>query len=104
MTKPIEEYYLRDHGDGNGWQVTAKSPGSWGVCTQSSVKEHEGLVVLELERFYTGGLSTVDRDQFILTPEEAQLLKIQLHEASEQAWGNALETRNERKEDNNAPV
>jgi len=46
----------------------------------------------------------VDRDQFILTPEEAQLLKIQLHEASEQAWGNALETRNERKEDNNAPV
>jgi hypothetical protein len=29
--KPVDEYYLHDHGDGNGWQVASKGPGRFGV-------------------------------------------------------------------------
>ena len=26
MHKPIDEYYLHDHGDGNGWQIASRGP------------------------------------------------------------------------------
>ena len=43
--KPAEEYYLHDHGDGNGWQVASKGPGKFGLITTGSVKTHDdGLI------------------------------------------------------------
>ena len=103
MRKPIEEYYLHDHGDGNGWQVCSRGPGKWGVVTSTTVDaKDDGLVHVQFEKYYTGGLSTVDREELILTPEEAQLLKIQLAEMSEVAWDNALKGRDERRQTSTA--
>ena len=91
--KPIEEYELYDHGDGNGWQICSKCPPRWGVITTSAVTHHEGMIVIDIERYYHGMLSTTDNDRFVLTPEEAEDLANQLKSYAELGWSHAIEKR-----------
>ena len=90
--KPLEEYYLHDHGDGNGWQVLAKH-GKWGVATSGSIEESDGVIGLEISRFWTGGIGTSEEDFFVLTPEEAHDIGHALVKASEEGYGIALSKR-----------
>ena len=91
--KPAEEYYLHDHGDGNGWQVASRGPGRFGVITTSKVEGHDdGLIELVIERYIHGALSTTDTEHYMLTPEEAREIGEQLIEASEQGEDLAVQS------------
>lgn len=93
MHKPVDEYYLHDHGDGNGWQVVSKGPGRFGVITTGSVNNHEGVIELCIEQYLHGGLSSTNTTYHMLSPEEALDLGNQLVQAAEEGEGIALETR-----------
>ena len=91
MHKPVEEYYLHDHGDGNGWQVASRGPGRFGVITTSTVNNHDGLIELVLEKYIHGALSTTDTEHYMLTPEEAHDIGQSLTQAAEE--GEAIACR-----------
>ena len=91
--KPAEEYYLHDHGDGNGWQVASRGPGRFGVITTSTVNNHDGLIELVLEKYLHGALSTTDTEHYMLTPEEAHDIGQSLVQAAEEGEAVALRTR-----------
>ena len=93
MHKPAEEYYLHDHGDGNGWQVASRGPGRFGVMTTSSVSNHDGLVELAIEKYIHGALSTTDTEYYMLTPEEAHDIGNQLLSISRDAEDSAIAAR-----------
>jgi hypothetical protein len=71
MHKPAEEYYLHDHGDGNGWQVMSKGPGKHGLCITGGVYNHDGVIELVIEKYMHGAFSSMDTEHYMLTPEEA---------------------------------
>ena len=89
--KPAEEYYLHDHGDGNGWQVASRGPGRFGVITTSTVNNHDGLIELVLEKYLHGAFSTTDTEHYMLTPEEAHDIGQSLIQAAEE--GEAIACR-----------
>ena len=91
--KPAEEYYLHDHGDGNGWQVASRGPGRFGVITTSTVNNHDGLIELVLEKYLHGALSTTDTEHYMLTPEEALDIGQSLIQAAQEGEELALRTR-----------
>jgi len=91
--KPAEEYYLHDHGEGNGWQVASRGPGRFGVITTSTVNNHDGLVELVLEKYIHGALSTTDTEHYMLTPEEAHDIGQALVNMAEDSEAIALRTR-----------
>ena len=91
MHKPVEEYYLHDHGDGNGWQVASRGPGRFGVITTSTVNNHDGLIELVLEKYLHGAFSTTDTEHYMLTPEEAHDIGQSLIQAAEE--GEAIACR-----------
>lgn len=93
MHKPVEEYYLHDHGDGNGWQVVSRGPGKFGVITTASTNNHAGVVELVLEKYIHGALSTTDTEHYMLTPEEAHDIGNQLLSISRDAENSALTAR-----------
>lgn len=93
MHKPAEEYYLHDHGDGNGWQVASRGPGRFGVMTTSSVYNHAGLVELVLEKYIHGALSTTDTEHYMLTPEEAHDIGNELLSIARDAEDSAIAAR-----------
>ena len=94
MHKPAEEYYLHDHGEGNGWQVASRGPGKFGVITTSTVNLHQdGLIELVLEKYIHGALSTVDTEHYMLTPEEALDIGQELINRAEEGETNAINTR-----------
>ena len=95
--KPIEEYYLHDHGDGNGWQVASKGPGKFGLITTGRIQNHQGVVELELERYTHGLLNSMDTEHFMLTPEEAHDIGTQLLQVSREAEEDALTKRDNQK-------
>lgn len=92
--KPAEEYYLHDHGEGNGWQVASRGPGKFGVITTGRSKTHEdGLVELVIERYIHGALSTTDTEHYMLTPEEAHDIGTALIQTWEDGESIALRAR-----------
>lgn len=92
--KPAEEYYLHDHGDGNGWQIASKGPGKFGLITTGSVNGHDdGLIELVIERYIHGALSTTDTEHYMLTPEEALDMGHALIQAAEDGQELALRAR-----------
>jgi len=92
--KPAEEYYLHDHGDGNGWQIASKGPGKFGLITTGSVNGHDdGLIELVIERYIHGALSTTDTEHYMLTPEEALEMGNALIQAAEDGEEIALRAR-----------
>ena len=94
MHKPAEEYYLHDHGDGNGGQVASRGPGRFGVITTGKTDTlKDGLVALEMERYIHGALSSRDTEHFMLTPEEAHDIGNQLLQASVDGESIAVELR-----------
>lgn len=93
MHKPVEEYYLHDHGDGNGWQVASRGPGRFGVITTGTVNNHDGLIELVLEKYLHGALSTTDTEHYMLTPEEARDIGQSLVQAAEEGEEIALRIR-----------
>ena len=93
MHKPADEYYLHDHGDGNGWQIASRGPGKFGVITTSNVNEHRGVIEVIVEQYIHGALSTNDTSVFVLSPEEALHLGQQLVEAAADGEESALEAR-----------
>ena len=93
MHKPVEEYYLHDHGDGNGWQVASRGPGRFGVITTSTVNNHDGLIELVLEKYIHGALSTTDTEHYMLTPEEAHDIGQSLVQAAEEGEAVACRIR-----------
>ena len=98
MHKPAEEYYLHDHGDGNGWQVASRGPGKFGVITTGTITNHNGLIELVIERYIHGALSTRDTEHFMLTPEEAHDLGQSLLQVAEEGEAVALRKRQNKHE------
>jgi hypothetical protein len=93
MNKPADEYYLHDHGDGNGWQIASRGPGRFGVITSSQVHEHRGVVEVIVEQYIHGALSTHDTSVFMLAPEEARHLGEQLLHAAKEGEDSAVTDR-----------
>ena len=91
--KPVEEYYLHDHGDGNGWQVASRGPGKFGLITTGRAENHEGVVDLEMEQYVHGILNSCDVTHYMLTPEEAFDIGTALLQESKDAYGDALTAR-----------
>ena len=96
MNKPIDEYYLHDHGDGNGWQVASRGPGRFGVVTTSDVNEHNGVIEMKVTQYIHGMLSSTEESVFMLSPEEAYDLSTMLHQAYMDGEANALEQRKQK--------
>jgi hypothetical protein len=93
MHKPADEYYLHDHGDGNGWQIASRGPSRFGVITTSQVNERKGVIEVIVEQYIHGALSTNDTSVFMLAPEEAQHLGEQLLQAAQEGEGSAVTAR-----------
>ena len=93
MHKPADEYYLHDHGDGNGWQIASRGPGRFSVITTSAVHEHRGVIEVIVEQYIHGALSTNDTSVFMLSPEEAQDLGEQLLKAAQDGENSAVSAR-----------
>ena len=75
MHKPIQEYYLHDHGDGNGWQVASKGPGKFSLCTIAHLDLNStGVIELELEQYTHGLLNSTNNTHYMLSPEEARAI------------------------------
>lgn len=97
MHKPIDEYYLLDHGDGNGWSVASRGPAKFSVVTTSDVNEQEGVIEMKLTQYLTGLLGSTTEDYFMLSPEEAYDLSNMLRQAYKDGEANALEQRKHKK-------
>ncbi len=96
MSKPIEEYYLHDHGDGNGWQVISKGPGQFGLINTARTRVHEGVVQLDIEQYFHGVLNSTNNSTFMLSPEEALDMGNALIQCAEDGEHDALETRKQK--------
>jgi hypothetical protein len=96
MNKPINEYYLHDHGDGNGWQVASRGPGRFGVVTTPAVTEHNGVIEMKLTQYIHGMLNSTEESHFMLSPEEAYDLSTMLRQAYKDGEDNALEQRRQK--------
>ena len=94
--KPVDEYYLHDHGEGNGWQVASKGPGRFGVITTGRANNHDGVVELCVEQYIHGALSTTDTTYHMLSPDEALDLGKELVRAAEEAETHAISTRQDK--------
>jgi hypothetical protein len=81
MHKPIDEYYLHDNGDGNGWEVASCSPGKFSIVTTPDVNEHNGVIELKLTQYFTGIIGSTTEEHFMLSPEEAFDLASMLQQA-----------------------
>ena len=92
-SKPIEEYYLHDYGDGNGWGINSKGPGKFSVMTTGYVEEQRGVIQLDMEQYWHGVLSTIDDHTFMLSPEEAFDIGTALINAAEDGEGTAVSKR-----------
>lgn len=91
--KPADEYYLHDHGEGNGWQILSKGPGKFGVATTSQVNEDSGVIELIVDQYIHGALSTTDTSHYMLSPEEAYDMGQALLNAARDGEAAALTTR-----------
>ena len=92
--KPLEEYELHDHGEGDGWQVVTKFPDSGtGLITFTDVQEHEGMIGLYIQQIISNGLGWHDESFTILTPEDALVLASRLKTYGEESEANALKER-----------
>ena len=96
MSKPIEEYYLHDHGDGNGWEVVSKGPGKFGLINTSHTNVREGVIQLDIEQYFHGVLNSIDNSTFMLSPEEARDIGLALIQCAEQGEGDAIQARKDR--------
>ena len=96
MHKPVDEYYLHDHGDGNGWQVASRGPGRFGIVTTPAVTEHKGVIEMKLTQYIHGMISSTEESHFMLSPEEAYDLSTMLHQAYMDGEENALEQRRQK--------
>ena len=75
MHKPLEEYYLHDNGDGNGWTVASKGPGKFSLCTIHRLDLNDtGVIELEIEQYTTGLLNSTNTVHHMISPEEARAL------------------------------
>lgn len=96
MHKPIDEYYLHDHGDGNGWQIASRGPGRFGVVTTPSITERNGVIEMKLTQYTHGMFNSTDEFHFMLSPEEAYDLSTMLHQAYIDGEANALAQRKQK--------
>lgn len=99
MSKPIEEYYLHDHGDGNGWEVVSRGPGKFGLINTGRANVSDGVIQLDIEQYYHGVLNSVDNSTFMLSPEEARDIGTALMQCAEQGECDAIEARKKREQD-----
>ena len=96
MHKPIDEYYLHDNGDGNGWEVASRGPGKFSIVTTPDVNEQKGVIELKLTQYFTGMIGSTSEDHFMLSPEEAFDLASMLKQASITGEEYALEQRDKK--------
>lgn len=98
--KPLNEYELKDHGQGDGWQVITKYPEEGtGVITFTDVTEHEGVIGLYIQQIISNGLGFHDESFTVMTPEDALVLARRLQTYGEQGEASALEAREDLLED-----
>ena len=93
MSKPIEEYYLHDHGDGNGWEVVSKGPGKFGLINTCRVNMLEGVIQLDIEQYFHGLLNSIENNTFMLSPEEAHEMGTALLKHAKQGEDEAVYKR-----------
>ena len=66
----VEDYHLKYHGDGNGFQVYSNCNN--GVINDCSTKVHKGVIELTMEAASMGVISLGHADRYMLSAEEAE--------------------------------
>ena len=79
----VEDYHLKYHGNGNGFQVYSNCNN--GVINDCSAKVHKGVIELTMEVATTGPISLGRADRFLLSVEEAENLITHLKDAITEA-------------------
>tara|TARA_R110000851_G_scaffold124662_1_gene255126 strand:+ start:125 stop:442 length:318 start_codon:yes stop_codon:yes gene_type:complete len=75
----VEDYHLKYHGDGNGFQVYSNCNN--GVINDAEARVHKGVIELTMEAASMGVISLGHADRYMLSVEEAESLITHLNEA-----------------------
>ena len=75
----VEDYHLKYHGNGNGFQVYSNCNN--GVINDCSTKVHKGVIELTMEAASMGVISLGHADRYMLSVEEAESMITHLQEA-----------------------
>ena len=79
----VEDYHLRYHGNGNGFQVFSNCHNS--VINDSTTRVHKGVIELTIESVSRGAMTLGSAERFMLSVDEAEELIQRLHEAVAEA-------------------
>jgi len=66
----VEDYHLRYHGNGNGFQVFSNCHN--GVINDSTARVNKGVIELTIESVTRGAITLGSAERFMLSSEEAQ--------------------------------
>lgn len=75
----VEDYHLKYHGNGNGFQVFSNCRN--GVINGSSTRVHKGVIELTIESVSQGAITLGSAERFMLSFDEAEDLIEQLRDA-----------------------
>tara|TARA_S200002703_G_scaffold144020_1_gene137397 strand:- start:733 stop:1053 length:321 start_codon:yes stop_codon:yes gene_type:complete len=78
----VEDYHLKYHGNGNGFQVFSNCHN--GVINDSSTRVHKGVIELTIESVSRGAMTLGSAERFMLSFEEAEALIERLRDAQEE--------------------
>lgn len=79
----VEDYHLKYHGNGNGFQVFSNCHN--GVINDSTTRVHKGVIELTIESVSRGAMTLGSAERFMLSVDEAEELIGRLHEAVAEA-------------------
>ena len=79
----VEDYHLKYHGNGNGFQVFSNCHN--GVINDSTTRVHKGVIELTMERLSRGVITLGSAERFMLSVDEAEDLIDRLREAVTEA-------------------
>ena len=79
----VEDYHLKYHGNGNGFQVFSNCHNA--IINDSTTRVHKGVVELTIESVSRGAMTLGSAERFMLSVEEAEDLIERLHEAVAEA-------------------
>ena len=79
----VEDYHLRYHGNGNGFQVFSNCHNS--VINDSTTRVHKGVIELTIESVSRGAMTLGSAERFMLSFDEAEDLIERLRDAQAEA-------------------
>ena len=79
----VEDYHLRYHGNGNGFQVFSNCHNS--IINDSTTRVHKGVIELTIESVSRGAMTLGSAERFMLSFDEAEDLIERLRDAQAEA-------------------